>query len=84
MNNYFELQKVTQSYEQLQQVTNELRKSYEQLRTVTQSYKRVIGGDLEILFCEILENGFPITIFTGTVDKNTRKHKSRLRGSLKT
>ena len=55
MKNYFELQKVTKSYEKLQKVTNELRKSYEKLQKVTKSYKRVIGSDLEASFCEILE-----------------------------
>ena len=48
-------EKLRNSYENLQKVTNELRKSYERLQKVTKSYKRVIGSDLEASFCEILE-----------------------------
>ena len=62
MKNYFELQKSYEKLQKLQKVTNELRKSYEKLRKVTKSYKRVIGSDLEILSCEIMENSLPITI----------------------
>ena len=46
------------SYKKVTNSCKQLRTSYE---NVTKSYKRGIGIDLEILFCEILENGLPVS-----------------------
>ena len=75
--------KLRNSYEKLQQVTNDLRKSYEKLRKVTKSYKRVIGNDLEASFSEILENGLPIRAPRQPKTKNQNRGTDRFRTSPK-
>ena len=80
MNNYFELQKVTKSYDKLQTVTNELRKvtkSYNKLQKVT---NELSGAIQKLHFAKSWKNGFPTTMFNGTVNKNTKHARAYLGG----
>ena len=82
MKNYFELRKVTKQLRKVMKITNELRKSYER---VTKSYEKLQTSYRERFRSFILRNpgnnGLPITIFTGMVNKNTQRTRAGLGGS---
>ena len=82
MKNYFELRKVTK---QLRKVTKSYERVTKKLRKVTKSYKKLQTSYRERFRSFILRNhannGLPITIFNGMVNKNTQRTKPGLWGS---